>query len=115
MRRYLVPLLLLCSSAHAEPVKLGHKPPPVGSTCSDDKHMTVTVPGAGERDAHTTKTYEVLAIANDVVSKVKVTYTTNTDGNAASGRPYVVAYDGGTLSVTRADGKPISDAEKKLV
>ena len=113
-----IPLLLLSSSAYAEPVKLGHKVEPVGATCMEDKLYAMTATANGhslERNHHVAKTIEVLATANGAVSKAKVTYTAYTGGDAVVAKTYVLTFDGGTLFVGRADGKALDASERALV
>jgi len=118
MIRALLPLLLLSTAAYAEPVKLGHQVEPVGTTCMEDKIFAATATANGrsaEQKKHVTKTIEVLATANGAVSKAKVTYTGYTGGDAVIAKTYVLAFDGGTLTIARADNKPVEATERALV
>jgi len=118
MTRSLLPLLLLCTPAYAEPVKLAHKVEPVGATCMEDKLYVMTATANGraiEQTKHVTKTFEVLATANGAVSKAKVTYTAYTGGDAVIAKTYVLTFDSGSLYVGRADGKHPDATETALV
>jgi hypothetical protein len=119
MKRLLVCASLLAShAALAEPVKLGHTVGPAGLTCTEIRSSVVKASANGrnvEQKDTVAKTIEILAVGTNAVSKAKVTYTAFGKGDAIVGQTYVVTFDKGAVKLARADGKPLSPDEQKLL
>jgi len=119
MKRLLALACLLVSpAALAEPVKLGHTIGPAGITCTEVRSSVVKASANGrnvEQKDNVAKTIEILAVGPTAVSKAKVTYTAYGKGDAIVGQSYLVAFDKGTVKLARADGKPLSPEEEKLL
>lgn len=124
MRHALVMLgcLLGAEQAFAETVKLGNGVRRTGEACDETKTIEMKVVAKGRTvdvKTRTSKSITILASGKDAVTKAKVTYseltTPDGPGTDAIGPTYVLALDGGKLSIARADGKPLGEHERRLV
>jgi hypothetical protein len=118
MIKQLLALVLFSHAAFAEPVKLGHTIGPAGVTCTEVRSNVVKASANGrsfEQKDSVAKTIEILAVGPTAVSKAKVTYTAYGKGDAIVGQSYLVTFDNGAVKLARADGKPLSPAEQKLL
>ncbi len=114
--------LLGAEQAFAETVKLGNGVRRTGEACDETKTIEMKVAAKGRTvdvKTRTSKSIKIVASGKDAVTKAKVTYSELTTpegpGTDAIGPTYVLALDGGKLSITRADGKPLGDNERRLV
>jgi hypothetical protein len=116
-------ICLLCAGpAFAESVKLPHRVRPAGMACEETKTFEVKVTAKGrtmEVPTRIRKRTVVVASSAEAVTKAKVTYSELTTpggtGTDVIGPTYELAFDGKALSIARADGKPLADAERLLI
>jgi len=125
-------LLVLTSSASAESIKLGTKPPATGAKWTEEKSMTasITIETHGKTIPMTMnrverKRIEVLAVKGDVVVKAKITYDKASDSqklganekggtNPAEGKTYTVTAGEPIAVEPGAEAEAVRKLEKRF-